>query len=94
MIHCGYYDPEIANGIYEFHVNYFVVAEDISEAKKKIKINPYYQYKKMHIDGIEEVEAVEGYSVQLSYNPDLQNRTITKNYKHRDLAPSPSPNLS
>ena len=35
LIHVGFYDPEIIKGLYEQHSNYFVVAEDIKEAKKK-----------------------------------------------------------
>ena len=37
LVHTGYYDHNISNGFYESHTNYFVVAEDIKEAKTKIK---------------------------------------------------------
>ena len=37
LVHTGYYDNNISNGFYESHTNYFVVAEDIKEAKTKIK---------------------------------------------------------
>ena len=35
LIHVGIYDPEIMGGLYEQHSNYFVVAKNIKEAKKK-----------------------------------------------------------
>ena len=35
LIHVGFYDPEIMEGLYEQHSNYFVVAQNIKEAKKK-----------------------------------------------------------
>ena len=35
LIHVGFYDTEIMEGIYEQHSNYFVVAQNITEAKKK-----------------------------------------------------------
>ena len=34
MIHVGFYDPALGEGIYEFHTNYFVVASDPKSAKK------------------------------------------------------------
>ena len=40
MIHVGFYDPDIMDGLYEQHTNYFVVAEDIKDAKQKAVINP------------------------------------------------------
>ena len=35
LIHVGFYDPEIMEGLYEQHSNYFVSVEDVKEAKKK-----------------------------------------------------------
>tara|TARA_B100000315_G_C14093628_1_gene370370 strand:- start:64 stop:189 length:126 start_codon:yes stop_codon:yes gene_type:complete len=35
LIHVGFYDPEMIGGLYEQHSNYFVVAQNITEAKKK-----------------------------------------------------------
>ena len=65
LIHVGFYDPEIIKGLYEQHSNYFVVAEDIKEAQKKARQNPIYKRKKMHIDGIREIDSVEDYRVTL-----------------------------
>ena len=35
MIHVGFYDTSVGEGIYESHINYFVVAKDSKEAKEK-----------------------------------------------------------
>ena len=65
LIHVGFYDPEIIKGLYEQHSNYFVVAEDIREAQKKARQNPIYKRKKMHIDGIQELNVVDGFRITL-----------------------------
>jgi hypothetical protein len=65
LIHAGYYNPEIVAGLYEQHTNYFVAAENVAVAKKKALENPTYQKNKMHIDGIQEINAVDGYSIKL-----------------------------
>ncbi len=49
LVHTWYYDNNISNGFYESHTNYFVVAEDIKEAKTKIKGIDEFKHKKMHI---------------------------------------------
>ena len=33
MVHVGYYDKSIGEGLYETHLNYFVAAEDAKDAK-------------------------------------------------------------
>ena len=38
LIHVGFYDPDIMDGLYEQHSNYFVVAEDIKDAKQSLII--------------------------------------------------------
>ena len=55
-------------GFYESHTNYFIVAEDVKEAKKKAKEIHEYKKKKMHIDGIREIDSVDGYKVVLERN--------------------------
>ena len=35
LIHTGFYDLEIMEGLFEQHINYFVVAETVNLAKKK-----------------------------------------------------------
>ncbi len=63
LIHCGFYDEEISNGIYEFHVNIPIVAETVELAKSRVRQNLIFKSKKMHIDGIQEVESVDGYEI-------------------------------
>ncbi len=65
LIHVGFYDPEIMDGLYEQHSNYFVVAQNIKEAKKKARLNLIYKRKKMHIDGIQELNVVDGFRINL-----------------------------
>ena len=65
LIHVGFYDPELMDGLYEQHGNYFVAAGNVQEAKIQISENPTFKHKKMHIDGIKEVNAVDGYQVTL-----------------------------
>ena len=65
LIHAGYYDSEIMKGLYEQHTNYFVVAENIRDAKNKARKNFMFVKKRMHIDGIQELNVVDGYRLQL-----------------------------
>ncbi len=65
MVHVGFYDPSIGDGLYESHMNFFVAAADVKEAKTKTLEIPEYKNKKMHIDGIKEISNVDGYKVVL-----------------------------
>ncbi len=87
QIHCGYYDPSVAQAVYEFHVNYFVVAESFEEARLKAKEVPEFKEKKMHVDGVVEINAIDGYQVSLSFDPSLEGASKTISQRHRDLAP-------
>lgn len=33
LVHCGFYDTDLCNGIYESHVNFFVAASSTDEAR-------------------------------------------------------------
>ena len=63
MAHVGFYEP--SNGIYEIHSNIFVVAENIQDAKNKIKNKTIFIEKNMHIDGIQELINVDDYDIHL-----------------------------
>ena len=65
LIHVGFYDPDIMEGLYEQHSNYFVVAENIKEAKKKAREKSIFKRKKMHIDGIQELNIIDGFRINL-----------------------------
>ncbi len=92
LVHCGFY-PEASQGIFEAHQDLFVVAEDWEAARTNAKALPLFKTNRMHIDGIIEVEAVDGYRLGLQLDEGLkgESRLVTK--RHRDLA-SGSTNLS
>ena len=68
MIHVGFYDPSVGEGIYESHMNFFVAAQDAKDAKTKTLEISEYKDKKMHIDGIKEISNVDGYKIILEKN--------------------------
>ena len=79
LIHVGFYDPDIMDGLYEQHSNYFVVAHNIKEAKRKAQLNPIYKRKNMHIDGIQELNTVDGFQINLI--PEINdNNAVTYTY--------------
>ncbi len=65
MVHVGYYDKSIGEGIYETHLNYFVAAKDPKDAKNKTESILEFKEKSMHIDGMKEIKNVDGYKVSL-----------------------------
>ena len=65
MVHVGYYDPSIGEGLYEVHMNFFTVAESAKIAKEKVSDKKEFLEKKMHIDGIKLLSYVDGYKVSL-----------------------------
>ena len=65
QVHTGFYDPNISDGFYEGHTNIFICAKDEKEARKKVKEKEEYKKFKMHIDGIQEMDTVEGYKIKL-----------------------------
>mgnify|MGYP000849781906 CR=1 FL=1 len=69
MVHVGFYDDEVGEGIYESHVNFFIAAGNAKSAKKKIMSMDKFRDKKMHIDGIKEINHVDDYDVRLIKNP-------------------------
>lgn len=89
LVHCGFYDSEVCEGLYESHVNFFVSAESFEDARAKAKLIPEFQGKRMHVDGLQEVQAVNGFRVHLEHDSRLENKTHIINFKHRDLAPKP-----
>ena len=65
MVHVGFYDQYIGDGIYETHLNYFIAAMNAKDAKAKTQNLEEFKAKSMHIDGIKEINNVEGYEVTL-----------------------------
>ncbi len=87
MVHCGYYDLNILDGVYEHHVNLFQVAESFDDARAKVKLQPEYISKKLHVDGLVEIEAVNGFRIQPTADETLNGGDLLKSSRHRDLAP-------
>ena len=65
QVHTGFYDPNISDGFYEGHTNIFVCAKDEKEAREKVKEKEEYKKFKMHIDGVQEIDTIEGYKIKL-----------------------------
>ena len=79
LVHAGYYNREIMGGLYEQHTNYFVVAKNLKAAKKKARLNLAFKKNKMHIDGIQELIAIDGYRIKL-IKDDLKDDMVTYSY--------------
>ena len=84
-IHCGYYDEDISEGIYEFHINIPVVAKDLEAAKLKVRKNSKFLNKKMHIDGIQEIKVVDGFKIELTAIDSLLEANRVDNHLYRDF---------
>ncbi|AUR52017.1 DUF1543 domain-containing protein [Aquella oligotrophica] len=69
IIHVGYYDYDI--GMYELHSQFLVASDTAAAAKAKVMAKDVFKAKQMHIDGIQEINQVEGYS--LSLQPSTQH---------------------
>ena len=76
MVHVGFYDAEVGEGIYESHMNFFVAASNAKSAKKKTFNLEQFKNKKMHIDGIKEISDVEGYKVILEKSSDKNKSKV------------------
>lgn len=80
IIHVGYYEYEL--GMYEHHTEFLIAAETASEAKKIVINKSIYKSKNMHIDGIQEVNQVDGFSITLVIKPnDIENKI----YSHKEI---------
>ena len=89
LVHCGFYDSNIGSGIFENHTDFFVVGKDFDEARARVKIEPGYQEMKMHVDGVIEIRAVQGYTLNLTENSALNGQSDLVNFRYRDLATKP-----
>ena len=79
LVHAGYYNREIMGGLYEQHTNYFVVAKNVKDAKIMARKNLSFKKNKMHIDGIQELNQIDGYRIKL-VKDDLGDDMIIYNY--------------
>lgn len=90
LVHCGYYDQELCDGVYESHVNFFIAAKDFDDARTRAKLIPEVKAKRMHVDGVQEVEAASGYRIKLEQDLTLNGNTVVLSSRHRELAASKS----
>ncbi|WP_413294595.1 DUF1543 domain-containing protein [Bdellovibrio sp. HCB185ZH] len=81
-VHCGFYDTTVNAGLFEGHTNFLVVADSFAEAKAQAKSKSEFKKLKMHVDGIQEIDTVDGYTVDLKSNPKLPGTTIIKRQKY------------
>lgn len=88
IMHCGFYDATDAAAIFENHANFYMAAEDFESAKAKMKAHPSFKAKSMHIDGIQEIVAVDGFRVSLKADEKLAGKTQVMNLKYGSRAPS------
>jgi len=85
LVHCGYYETQISNGIFESHVNLVAAGESFEDAKVRVRQEPTFKRFKMHIDGIQEIEAVQGFRIKLEQDLRLREQNIVNSEQHRDL---------
>ena len=83
LVHTGYYDKSVGDGFYEQHTNILIVANNAYSAREKVKKHQDYINKKMHIDGIKEIENVDGYDVQLNKSNNQEKVTLYNHYQVR-----------
>ena len=81
IIHVGYYDHEV--GMYELHSQFLIVAPDAKIAKTIAMEKPAFKNKKMHIDGIQEINQIDDYTLTLV--PSSQSFSENKIYTHREI---------
>ncbi len=87
LVHCGFYDTELFDGIYESHVNFFVVASSFEDARAKVRLEPEFLKKKMHVDGLQEIRSVNGHKIDLTREASLAGGSEIISSRHRELAP-------
>lgn len=81
----------LSDGIYESHVNFFVAANDFDEARTRAKEIPDFKSKRMHVDGVQQIDAVLGHRVRLERDPSMtEDQNDIRSHRHRDLAPKPA----
>ena len=84
LVHSGYYDKENSEGFYEQHSNILIIAKSIYNAKEKIKKNKEFLKKKMHIDGIKEINIVDGYEIKPIKSNSIKEVDV-KTYTHHQI---------
>lgn len=86
LVHCGFYDATWGANTFENHTNFFVVAESAAEARQLVKNKSEVQKLRMHVDGLLEIQQIDGYKIDLQ--PAENQDSLIIPHMHRDLAPS------
>lgn len=89
LVHVGYYDSGLGQGIFESHADLVIAATSFEEARIKAKAQGLEHGQKVHIDGILRIDTVEGFSVNLVQDANSYGKTILTSNKERELAPKP-----
>lgn len=79
LVHLGYSD-ESSGGVFELHTNIFVAADDFESAHLAAKEMPLVIEKNMHIDGMQLIEKVDGYNIELNITSDNETTILSRNY--------------
>lgn len=85
LVHCGFYDPAVGDGVYESHINLFVAARDFEDARKQVRLEPVFHSRRMHVDGLQEIAFVQGHEVQLREEASKAGQSVITSNRHRDL---------
>jgi hypothetical protein len=85
LLHCGYYDTEISDGVFENHVDFFVAAQSQREARESVRMNPDFLRKRMHVDGIREITEVQNFEVRLIAKGEASHVTQSQHSPHQVL---------
>jgi hypothetical protein len=89
LVHCGFYDASLNAGTVEGHTNFWIAAPGAAEARARAKGLTEFRKRKMHVDVVQEIRAVEGYAVILKPQAELHGKTLISLQKYG----SPRPKL-
>lgn len=91
LIHCGFYDDATSHGgVFESHTNFFLVAGSPEAARQKAKASDFFKTRRMHVDGVQQINSVDGYRIALVNNAAGAEANCIQSFQFRDLAPQKS----
>ena len=56
-------------------MNFFVVAESFDDARAKAKLNEEFKRKRMHVDGLQEIRAIDGCRIEAALDAQLAGQS-------------------
>ncbi len=87
LVHVGFYNETWGSSIFENHTNFFVVADSPAAARAQVKAKEEVKKWRMHIDGIIEIQQIDGYKITLTKTE--SDQSVMDYTTQRELAPSP-----